>query len=324
MPYTEKSMNNVAYTVSSNGNAKVLTTNNKKKSYELITVNTSGELSVNDIGVSADQLVRNMKIKEDNNGNFVCGGFYANGIEFTFNPFSGGAFIFNANGLMYIEFDKNGKLLKHQNIDFSEDFIQQNLSDKQKKAVEGREKKGKAGILDLFVTNFIVKEDGSSYFIGERQYVRNEFWGPQQKQVYHFSNVIVIKVDKDGNLVWMKKLPKNQAGITGCGQMSIAYIEGKTADYVAYVDNPKNIKLSAEGGVPVAHKDGLGGYLTTYKIDHATGNLEKHTICDLNNINKIRAYQFKTWRIIKANEGVFLMEIYIKEKKDTMVKFELN
>jgi len=123
----------------------------------------------------------------------------------------------------------------------------------------------------------------------------------------------------------MKKLPKNQAGTRGVGQMSISFMEGPTADYIAYVDNPKNISLTAEGGVPEAHRDGKGGFLTTYKVDYSTGNIEKHTICDLNNINDgLTAYQFSTTRIFKSTEGVFLMEIYIKDKKDTMVKFELN
>ncbi len=324
MPYTEKQINNIAYSISSNGEAKMLVANNQKKSYEVFLINTSGKLIAKELGMSTDQLVRNMKIKENKSGNFICAGYYANGIEFKFNVFTGGVFVFNVNGLMYFEMDKDGNLLKNKNFNFSKEFIQQNLNDRQKKAVEKREKDGKAGILDLFLTDFVVKEDGSAFFIGERQYVRNEYYGPQKKQVYHFSNVVAIKVNKNGDLAWMKKLTKNQAGIMGGGQMSIAYMEGKTADYVTYVDNPKNIELNANDGIPVAHKDGLGGYLTTYKIDHATGAIEKHTICDLNNINNHKAYQFKTWRILRAGDGIFLMEIYIKGKKDTMVKFVLN
>ena len=133
-----------------------------------------------------------------------------------------------------------------------------------------------------------------------------------------------MKVNKDGELDWMRKLPKNQAGIYGVGQMSFAYMEGKKADYVAFVDNPKNISLSAKDGVPASHHDGKGGFLTTYKIDHETGELEKHTICDLNHLGKYKAYQFKVTRILNAGNGNFLMEVYIKGKQDMMVKFAIN
>lgn len=324
MPYTEKNMNNVSTAVGSNGEVKFIITNNVKKTYEVLNINTKGVITVIELGISAKQLVRNLDIKENQTGGFVCGGWYANGIEVTFNPFNGAQAIFNANGLMFIQLDKTGKLVKHQNFEFSKEFIQQNLSQNQKEAVAAREKEGKAGIFDLFMTNFIVKPDGSAFFVGESMYTRNEFWGPSQTLVYHFSNVVVIKVDATGKLSWMKKLPKNQAGVQGCGQMGIAYLEGLNADYVAFVDNPKNIALSANGGVPAAHKDGAGGFLTTYKIDHATGALEKHTICELTNINGTEAFQFKTIRVFKSKEDTFLFEVYIKGKKDMTVKIQLK
>jgi len=322
MPYTEAQINNVAYAVSSKGKALMLVANREKKDYQLFTID-NGKLTQHDLGISTKQLVRKLVVKEGKDGNFVCGGFYANGIEFKMS-FSGGTFSFNVNGLMYFVMDDEGSVSNKKNYDFTKEFIKQNLSDRQKKKVEGREAKGKAGIADLSLVKFIIKDNGSAYFIGERQWTRKEFYGASQQYVTHLSNVVVIKVTSDGELAWMKKLAKNQAGVNGAGQMGIAYMEGKDADYVAYIDNPKNIALDASGGVPVAHKDGLGGFLTTYKIDHNTGNLEKHTICDMKNIKGYRAYQFKPSRIIKAGSGIFLMEIYIKKKQDTMVKFELN
>ena len=250
-------------------------------------------------------------------------GYYANGMDFKFSM-GGSTLSFNTNGLMYFEINKDGKLLSNKNFDFPSDFIKQNLNERQKKSVDKREADGKAGINDLVLTNFTIKDDGSTVIVGEQQYFRKEFYGPSQKVVYHFSNIVVLKINSAGELAWMKKLAKNQAGIKGGGQMSISYMEGKEFDYIAFVDNPKNISLDANGGIPAAHKDGAGGFLTTYKVDGATGNLEKHTLCDLNKIGKYKAYQFKAYRVIKATESIFLMEVYIKGKKDTMVKFEMK
>ena len=107
--------------------------------------------------------------------------------------------------------------------------------------------------------------------------------------------------------------------------MSFSYMETKNADYVAFVDNLKNIDLDSEGGVPAQHKNGAGGFLTTYKIDHETGALEKHTLLDLKDVpGGHNAYQFKTSRIINCGNNDFLLEIYIKGKEDTMVKFHVN
>ncbi|PLX10052.1 MAG: hypothetical protein C0594_05425 [Marinilabiliales bacterium] len=324
LPYTEKQINNVAYAVGKNGEAKMLVANRDKKVYEAITVLPSGETKVSDLGISTDQLVKTLKVNETANGNFIYAGFYANGIEFTFNPFTGGNFKFNANGLMLFEIDNDGKLVKNKNYEFTKEFIQQNLNERLKKQVEEREKDGKAGIFDLYLLDFVVKDDNSCVFIGERQWLVNEYWGTQKKAVYHFGNAVAIKVDANGELAWMKKLPKNQAGVMGSGQMGISYMEGKENDYVAFVDNIKNIELDASGGIPVAHKDGHGGYLTTYKINLATGNMEKHSICNLDQIESYKAYQFKPTRILKVSPNEFLMEIYIKDKKDTMVKFKVN
>jgi hypothetical protein len=316
-------MNNVAYGVSNSGVVKMLVTNNTTKSYELFSISKDSDIKIKDLSISADQLVRNLKMREDNDGNFVCAGFYANGIEVKVN-FYGPSVVFNANGLMYFKISPDGEVLSKNNFDFSSEFIKQNLNERLKKDVEDREKEGKAGIFDLYLLDFVVKEDGSSYFIGEQQYVRTELYGTQQQQVYHFSNIVVIKVNANGELAWMRKLAKNQAGVNGVGQMSYSLIQGKNADYVAFVDNPKNIDLDANGGIPEAHKDGLGGFLTTYKYSHSDGTLEKHTLCDLENIGGVHAYQFKAYRIFRVSEGVFLMEVYLKGKQDTMIKFKLN
>ncbi|MFT5919387.1 MAG: hypothetical protein ACI9FU_001195, partial [Granulosicoccus sp.] len=85
----------------------------------------------------------------------------------------------------------------------------------------------------------------------------------------------------------------------------------------------KNAKLTV-GRAPVPHKDGKGGYLTTYKVNDATGDIEKHNILNVLNIKGIEAFQFATSRIFDVDDTTFMLETYIKGKKDAMVKMELN
>ncbi len=327
MPYTEKQINNIAYSISSKGKALMLIANLKTLKYESIIIDESGIAKVNDLGLTTTKFVREMFIKENKKGEFICAGYYANGVEFKVDVFANSAnasIVFNMNGILLARLNSEGEFIDSKSFDFTEKFIKQNLSKRQKEKVAKREKKGKAGILDLFMLDFKIKENGDIFFIGEVQYVRKEFFGPQQTYVSHYRNIIMTKINIDNELVWMKKLPKNQAGTAGVGQMSFSYIEGQNADYVAFVDNPKNIRLKTTAGVPAAHLDGKGGYLTTYKIDHSTGALEKHTICDLNKLGKYKAYQFKAYRIFKASPQTYMMEVYIKNKKDMLVKFEIN
>jgi hypothetical protein len=322
MPYTEAQINNVAYSVSSKGNGLMLVANRETKTYQVISVTKGGDVKTKDLGVSADKIVRTMKIRELANGNFLCAGFYANGIEYNFMASN---FKYNINGLMYFKVSEEGDLLQEEYYDFTEDFLKQNLSEKQKEKLAKREKEGKAGIADLLLLDVIIKEDGSTFFLGERQFTDRPAFGPNSNKTYYkFMNALLIKVNKGGELAWMRKLPKFQYGFKGRGQLGVAYMEGKTADYITYVDNPKNINLDPSGGVPERHVDEKGGFLTAYKVDHESGDVEKHTICELTDIKGIHAYQFNTNRIVKSSDGVFLMEVYIKGKKDAMVKFELN
>jgi hypothetical protein len=140
----------------------------------------------------------------------------------------------------------------------------------------------------------------------------------------------------------MKKLPKTQSGVGGDASsgmmigvggtatmppqkrgMSIRYIKGKDASYILFLDNVKNANLGIND-VPERHKDGRGGFLTAYKLDDATGAIEKHSIFDITDIQGTEAFQFKTSRIFETGDKVFMLEIYIKGKEDTMIKMELK
>lgn len=109
----------------------------------------------------------------------------------------------------------------------------------------------------------------------------------------------------------------------GKGGNGIRFIKGKDVNYVMYLDNIKNADMSMDEA-PEKHQDGKGGFLTSYKIDEATGKVIKVSILDIKDVNGIEAFQFKTPRIFDANSKTFMLEIYMKGKQDTMVKMELK
>lgn len=328
MPHTEKEMNNLAYTVGSDGTVYMISYLNESKELELIKVTNDGNLTNHVLSVDGTISFGRLLLVEGSDGNFMCSGYYANGYEFKYT-FGGGSVAFNADGVYSFKLTADGEVSDTWKIAFPLEIVQQYLNDKQREKLEEREKEGKAGIMDLIMSEFIPQPDGSFIVVGEQKYIRNEWYGTGTTNLAHFSNVVVMKISKSGELIWITKIPKNQVLVLGDsidpfaeGQLSIRYVQGKDAHYVLFVDNPKNENLP-ENKVPEDHKNGLGGYITAYKVNDSDGAAERHTVADLNNIKGQKAYQLSITRICGTQSGTFLMEIYKKGKEDAMVKMEL-
>ena len=331
MPHTEKEMNNLAYTVDKNGNGYMMAFLREAKKFELIKVTPDGSIESTPLDIDGDLVFEKFQLIEDIDGNILCAGYYANGYDFKMNWNGKAALAFNTNGIYMFKMDQTGKVLSTTDIPFSLELIKQYLSERQAEKMKKREADGKAGIEDLRIEKIFTQDDGSVIILGEQRYMRNEMYGTSTQEVYHYSNVVMTKVDKDGKEVWTKKLPKNQAGIASGfqmtpffeGQMSIKHVRGDDSHYILFIDNPKNAGL-AKNEVPKTHKNGMGGFISAFEVSDADGEFTRHTIGDLADLDGVRAYQFKVTRILEVMEKVFFMEIYIKGKKDTMVKMELK
>lgn len=325
MPHTEKEMNNLAYNVMNDGTVTMLSRVNEDKSFELITIPKGGKLAYKKLAVKKGMDFSRFELKETPKGTVLAAGYYANGTEVKVDWTGSLSFDRNINGIYVFEANTAGKIVKEIDYPFSLKFIQENISKRQKKKAGKKEAKGKAGITNLVLREFDVAKDGSLLIIGEVNYTKKEMWMTSMQNVTHYGNMVATKIAADGTILWNKKLAKNQATLatamnTGLGAK---YIQGTDAHYLLFVDNRKNANLPA-GQVAAPHKGGFGGYLTAYKIDDATGSVKKHLILDLTDIGGIKAYQFNVSRIFEAKEKTFLLEVYIKNKKDTMVKMQLK
>lgn len=330
MPHTEKEMNNLAYTVDSKGLVYMLSYLTEKKKFEMITVSES-DLNNSELDVDGDISVQRFNLIEDEAGKVTCAAYYARGFDFKVSVFGGSALSFNTDGIFMFTVDSDGAVTNEWKFEFPVDVIQKYLNERQQETLKKREEEGKAGVEDLKMIEFFAQADGSYIVIGEQRYVRNEYYITGTTNVGHFSNIIMTKISASGEVVWMKKLPKNQAAVLGDaysqffeGQLGIKYIAGKGVHYLMFVDNPKNEGLS-ENQVPEAHKNGMGGFLSAFEVNDADGSFKRHTLVDLGNIgNGQNAYQFRVTRICKADALNFMMEVYLKGKQDGMVTLELT
>lgn len=323
MPYTEKEMNNLSYMVGNDGSVYMMTFQNVNKEFRLLTVPQSGELMTKSVDIGKF-MFKNLYMKENKAGNIDFLGYYANGLDYKFFEGSFGNLSFNINGIRYFEISKNCDIIKNKDIEFPLAVINKYESERVQSKNEQREEAGKAGIRDLALRQFKVNEDGSIFILGEQYYYTKTYDKNTFSTVYRFfyEDLLATKLDVNGNVVWMEKLPKRQLGTQGKGGLSIAYLEGDQSHYVLFLDNVKNAELDINK-VPAVHMDGRGGYLTAYKIDDNTGKAEKHTLYNSLEVNNIGTYQFNTGRIFKTADNALLVEVYIKGKKDMMIKMEL-
>ncbi len=324
MPYTEKEMNNLAYTVGSDGNVYMMSLYREKGDFRLLTIPPAGDLTITVVD-NGDFMFQHLYMKENKSGNIDFLGYYANGLDYKFFEGSFGNLSFNTNGIRYFELTKNGKVLKSKDIEFPVELINKYESESTQNKNEKREEAGNAGIRDLVLRQFTVNPDGSIFVLGEQYYYTVRFDSRTYTQQYSFfyEDLLATKLSAEGEVLWMEKIPKRQFGNYGKGGLSIAYLEGNQAHYVLFLDNVKNADIDINE-VPARHMDGKGGYLTAYKIDDGTGKIEKHTIYNSLQVNGVTAYQFQTNRIFKAMDDVLLVEVYIKNKKDMMIKMELT
>lgn len=320
MPHTEKEMNNLAYGVSKEGKAFMLARINDAKKFELLSISSDLKVNVNKIDIDGNLLFQKLYLQESADGNFICTGFYGNGFEVKAWQ---GSLSFNTNGILYFKVDQTGKLINKFDFEFPIDLINQYESKRQQNKNEKREDEGKAGMRDVKLISYSTNPDGSTTVIGEQQYVVNQGTIMKPRNVWNYCDIVATKFDKNGKLLWMKKLPKTQIGYQGKGGLSIKYIKGNNTNYILFLDNVKNAGLDINE-VPAIHQDGRGGYLTAYKIDDATGAIEKHYIFDITDIKGTEAFQFNTSRIFNISDNTFMLEVYIKGKEDTMVKMELT
>ena len=323
MPYTEKEINNLAYGVDNSGNSYMLVYLNESKKYKIFLVN-NGKVVSKDLNINNELMFQEFKLNELPNGRILCSGFYANGLEYKYDPYTGMTPTINVNGIYTFEFDKEGKVYNPNEVEFPIETIKEYESARNQRKAEKREEVGKAGIQDLKLLHVQIQDDGTRVFVGEQFFIEKVvYWvnGKMKvKYIPHFEDVVVIKTDVNNKLKWIKKIPKWQEGIVGT---SIKYINTNDSHYIVFLDDHDNANITINEA-PKKHIGGRTGNLTSYQINDKTGSVEKHNLLDMRDFGGYKLKQFDVSRIFKGNENTFFLESYIGGKKDIMIKTVIN
>ncbi len=332
MPYTEKKMNTLDYSVDSHGNvyivAKVFkdnSTDDKKRGQDeanytieiLKFSQPSGALTTTKVAL-AGKFIHTLWLYEDNKKDqMVCTGFY-----------NSGAVSDNADGILLFKLSADGKYFDMVTHPIPLDVLNLNAGKKAIRKNEKKEDDDKAEFEDLRFKEARIQKDGSILLISEQQYeIRHTTYsqqgGSSSYTSYHRDNILVTKLEADGKLAWMKKLPKRQRGASSLGGMSFKYIQGDGVHNFIFLDNEKNKALNTID-IPDRYYDPKDGYLTNFSVNDKTGAVSKTYMVDLRNVKGIEVYQFWTSRIMPYGNNTFIFEAYKKGKEDVLVKVEVR
>jgi hypothetical protein len=330
MPYTEKKMDNLDYSLDSKGNAYIVTrvynddsTDKKKRGEEdanykleiLKIVNHKTPVSSAKVE-PGDKFIKNIWLYESPGGGMVAAGYYNIGKKAN-----------NVDGILMFKLDASGKPSALNTYEIPVEILNQYATGKNKRKNERKEDDDEAEATNMVLRDIYVHKDGSVLLAGEQYFekVHSSYANGRSStySTYHYNDILVAKIDAAGKLAWMRKLPKRQEGGGGRGGMSYAFINDKDNFNFVFLDNEKNKDLPLTE-LPARHVDSMGGFLTSYNLDSKTGTVKKVTLLDTRNVNGMEVFQFNSDRIVGTAKNTFVCEVYKKKKEDVLIKVELT
>lgn len=280
MPYTEMKMEEVDYRADRSGNLYVLAKvyNSDKVNFhtdyhhELLKWEKDREEAVVISMQPGKHYVGDARLAENGQGTIMVIGYYATRKD------SG------ADGVFVYRLDPGGRGLVpvHKGLyEFPAEMLRKYLSPNAQRYIDKRESLGLAEARKLTIVSVNAASDGTISISGEarsetiimRPAAGNPSSGNYSSNKVSFEEVIAMQVKPDGTVGWLYKVPKNQTGSDGIGNMSFRQFGHEGGQYLLYIDNSRNLDLR-ENQDPAGHLDGAGGVLTLVKID-ASGQIHK-------------------------------------------------
>ena len=213
--------------------------------YEAVAYTENGNRSKKYLISLPDKFITDMQIEVQNN-TLVCGGFYSE------------QGTYSIRGTYFLTVDAASGEVKTKSFkEFGIDFISQNLTERQAKRAARREEQGKdPEIYNYDLHRLLIGRDGSAVMIGEQFFVRVSTQttfingSAQTRQIYHYyyNDIIAVKMDAEGQILWAEKIAKAQHSMNDGGffaSYALALVNGKIC--FIFNDNPDNLDYDGKG-----------------------------------------------------------------------------
>ena len=318
MPYTESLMDNLDFSVDSKGNGfflikkykeelKMRNRNNPENESVAILI-ASADGSLNEVEFSlGESMIDDVTMKENKNGDIVCAGYYR-------RPKS-----YGIDGTFVSILDSKGNLSDPKFYEFSLDFIKKykRISERGKKKMSEADENDKLSLSNLTMRDVEILDDGGIVLAGEIYYVTTYTDSKGNTHTtYHYDDVIVVKINANGELGWMQKFPKRST------VESFRLFTSEKYTYILFTDNPKNADLPEDQNPHLSFAKER--FVITYRTDNASGERKHMALFGFKQIDGTPVYQYSSNRVIPLTDNSFAIELYIKQKSDMMFKVEFE
>tara|TARA_B110000003_G_scaffold230767_1_gene233020 strand:+ start:143689 stop:145245 length:1557 start_codon:yes stop_codon:yes gene_type:complete len=197
--------------------------------FELYKVDASGQ--TNTSFKNADKFISSLELIKSKD-KLSCIGFYGQKGEGRIN----GVSLFNLN-------PETLKMEKEKHTPFSQEFLHDKYGNKESKKKRKKEK----GIKNIDFKSVYIMDNGDVIVNAEEFYITTVSYSKSEgggtRFVYHFDDIISLRLDNDGNLKWARNINKRQTGFDNSSYTSIPVGE----DSYFFINCSDNIKkLSAD------------------------------------------------------------------------------
>lgn len=285
---------------------------NTKKIYELIKIDhNSSSIKKSQINLG-NKFINDIWIRRNERNEIICAGFYYKSRH-----------RINSDGIFITKINEEGFLGDPKFYEIPLEILNQYERTATKNKNKDLENRGIAEFRSMGLNKLLVQDDGSLILIGEEHYTSSTSDGSSSIITYYYNDILVTKIDTEGELVWMRKLPKKQEGGSKPGGLSFRHFVIQKNHYFIYFDNIKNIDLSLDKA-PVRHVDYKGGYLMVYKISDDKGVVEKKSIFNSLDIEDQKLKSHCTECIVELSDNEFLLEYQLGKKQKIKVKLTIK
>jgi hypothetical protein len=346
MPYTEKKITILDYSIDSQGHVYFVnkvykddTTDEIKSGtnlinyyLEILKYKLPDEPPSHSAINLEDKFIQTLWLYESNTKDYMIGaGFYfTNKSTVEFNFLRGVSFSSSADGLFLFKLGMDGEPFDKVTHPIPLSILNQSITRWQQSKLEVKEKEeGNAEFQNLKLRNLIVQNDGTivlqseQYFVELVHHYGGPYGGNTNTVISECNDILVAKIERDGTLAWMQKLPKRQKGGENMGGMSFHYLKDQGSHHFIFIDNQKNKDLNLTD-VPKTYKEGSGGYMMDYTIEDKTGQVMKTAILNVMNVKGIELFYCWPRRILTSGNGTFVFEAYVQAKEDVLIKVDLS
>ncbi|MBC7486917.1 MAG: hypothetical protein H7282_09220 [Cytophagaceae bacterium] len=322
MPYVQTKMNKWSSAVTSQGKVYQLIYSNINK-YELLLIKQD-TIETHLLDLMPELRASEFHLNETKDGNVMCTCFYTSEILTSTGKDYRMAIssaldvkVYISDGLYFAEVSPDGKLIQEGKYEIPLDLLNAYEDEKTRTLNKEKESLGAAGQRDIKITNHLYTEDGGCIIIGEQQYydLSAQFYDKYAHATIVYGQIYAIKLDAQGKLVWIKKLPKKQSSyykIRGMGMKSFT-LNGYV--YIIYLDTPgsefKENDVALEGQT-----------LTVRKMNEETGEYRKYSLGGSNDIPGTTRMLFLMKRVAGNGERSTI-EVEAGQDLETTVVFDL-